>query len=120
MISTVRCDSSSNVNKKWKFRIFISSIVILGTALITSERSNLNLFSFLVKTVELGDEFCLDSLRIDKEDWADLILRDECTNKKKHLIFPSAGNVTQFVGIGCENDRENSLCMFPWLYPEGD
>lgn len=62
--------------------------------MMTSQRSDRNLFLFLVKAVQLGDEFCLDPFGVGRAaDGVHLALYNNCRAKKKQLIFPSAGNL---------------------------
>ena len=62
--------------------------------MMTSQRSDRNLFLFLVKAVQLGDEFCLDPFGVGRAaDGVHLALYNNCRAKKKQLIFPCAGNL---------------------------
>ena len=70
--------------------------------MMTSQRSDLNLFLFLVKAVQLGDEFCLDPFGVAKvADGVHLGLYNNCRVKKKQLIFPCAGNLILIFRIIC-------------------
>ena len=48
---------------------------------------------FLVKSIQLGDYFCLDPYGGYKNDGTHVGLWSGCKDAKRQLIFPSAGNM---------------------------
>lgn len=72
---------------------------------------------FSVKTIYLGDRFCLNPVGGSIRDEGHLGLSSDCRSTRAQLIFPSVGNEIQsmrslFVETGGENDRENFLCSY--------
>ena len=53
---------------------------------------NLTYFLFLVKTVQLGDKFCLDPYGGSIRDATNVGIWSGCREKRRQLIFPSASN----------------------------